>query len=93
MRWRSRLVRSSGRMRSMLAPVVPMTLASTAPAATTADTIYDAASLTKVVATTTAVMQLVEQGKIDANVPQMAIDRYRLHDVNAGTSGSTGGEN
>ena len=37
--------------------------------------------------------QLVEQGKIDANVPQMAIDRYRLHDVNAGTSGSTGGEN
>ena len=31
---------------------------------TTLDTIYDAASVTKVVATTTAVMQLVEQGKV-----------------------------
>lgn len=33
----------------------------------TADTIFDAASLTKVVATTTAVMMLVEQGKIRLN--------------------------
>jgi uncharacterized protein YbbC (DUF1343 family)/CubicO group peptidase (beta-lactamase class C family) len=33
--------------------------------AMTEDTIFDAASLTKVVATTTAVMKLVEQGKID----------------------------
>jgi uncharacterized protein YbbC (DUF1343 family)/CubicO group peptidase (beta-lactamase class C family) len=33
------------------------------------DTIFDIASLTKVVATTTAVMQLVEQGKIRANDP------------------------
>jgi uncharacterized protein YbbC (DUF1343 family)/CubicO group peptidase (beta-lactamase class C family) len=33
------------------------------------DTIYDAASLTKVVATTTAVMKLVEQGKIDVEAP------------------------
>lgn len=37
--------------------VVPMTV----------DTIFDLASLTKVVATTTAVMQLVEQGKLDLN--------------------------
>ena len=37
--------------------------------------------------------QLVERGEMDPSVPQMAIDRYRLHDVNAGTSGSTGGEN
>ncbi len=36
--------------------------------------------------------QLVAQGKIDASVPAQAIERYRLHDVNAGTSGSAGGE-
>jgi uncharacterized protein YbbC (DUF1343 family) len=36
---------------------------------TTLDTIYDAASVTKVVATTTAVMQLVEQGKLDLDAP------------------------
>ena len=35
----------------------------------TADTIFDLASLTKVVATTTAIMQLVEQGKIRVNDP------------------------
>ena len=35
----------------------------------TADTIYDAASLTKVVATTTAVMKLVEQGKLRLDAP------------------------
>ncbi len=33
------------------------------------DTIFDLASLTKVIATTTAVMQLVEQGKIDLDQP------------------------
>ncbi len=33
------------------------------------DTIYDAASLTKVVATTTSVMQLVERGKLDLDAP------------------------
>ncbi len=33
------------------------------------DTIFDMASITKVMATTTAVMQLVEQGKIDLNTP------------------------
>ncbi len=40
-----------------------------APEATTEDTIYDAASLTKVVATTTALMQLVERGKLDLDAP------------------------
>ena len=39
----------------------------------TSDTIFDIASLTKVVATTTAVMQLVEQGKIRLNDP---VGRY-----------------
>src|SRR3954451_11609307 len=37
--------------------------------ATTEDTIYDAASLTKVIATNTAVMRLVEAGKIDVEAP------------------------
>jgi uncharacterized protein YbbC (DUF1343 family)/CubicO group peptidase (beta-lactamase class C family) len=37
--------------------------------AMTADTIFDIASLTKVVATTTAIMQLVEQGKVRLNDP------------------------
>ena len=36
--------------------------------------------------------QLVAQGKIDPSVPAQAIERYRLHDVSAGTSGSAGGE-
>ena len=36
-----------------------------APEPTTEDTIYDAASLTKVIATTTAAMQLVERGKLN----------------------------
>ena len=35
----------------------------------TTDTIYDAASLTKVVATTTAVMQLFERGRLELNAP------------------------
>jgi CubicO group peptidase (beta-lactamase class C family) len=39
------------------------------PIAMTADTIFDLASVTKVVATTTAVMQLVERGKLDLNRP------------------------
>ena len=37
------------------------------------DTIYDAASLTKVIATTTAVMQLVEKGKVRLDKP---VSRY-----------------
>ncbi|MEY3561231.1 MAG: pyruvate dehydrogenase (acetyl-transferring), homodimeric type, partial [Actinomycetota bacterium] len=36
--------------------------------------------------------QLVDKEKISADVPQQAIDKYRLHDVNAGTSGSAGGD-
>ena len=35
----------------------------------TADTLFDVASLTKVVATTTAIMQLVENGRIDLGDP------------------------
>jgi len=35
----------------------------------TGDTIFDVASLTKVVVTTTAVMQLVEKGKVRLNDP------------------------
>ena len=37
--------------------------------------------------------QLVARGEMDASAPQQAIDKYRLLDVTAGTSGSTGGEN
>jgi len=36
--------------------------------------------------------QLVARGEMDASVPAQAIERYRLHDVTAGTSGSTGGD-
>lgn len=36
--------------------------------------------------------QLVEKGKVDPSIPQLAIDRYKLHDVTAGTSGSAGGD-
>jgi pyruvate dehydrogenase E1 component len=36
--------------------------------------------------------QLVARGEIDASIPQLAIDRYQLHDVTAGTSGNAGGE-
>ncbi len=44
-----------------------------APEAMTEDTIFDLASLTKVVATTTSVMKLVEEGKIRLNDP---VSRY-----------------
>ena len=36
--------------------------------------------------------QLVARGEIDPGVPRLAIDKYRLLDVTAGTSGSAGGE-
>ncbi len=36
---------------------------------------------------------LAEQGLVDSGAPAAAIERYRLHDVNAGSSASTGGEN
>jgi pyruvate dehydrogenase E1 component len=39
-----------------------------------------------------ALQQLVERGELDHSVLQMAIDRYQLHDVRAGTSGTAGGE-
>lgn len=36
--------------------------------------------------------QLVTDGKVSPEVPQQAIDKYRLHDVSAGTSGTAGGD-
>ena len=36
--------------------------------------------------------QLVLEGKVDASLPAQAIERYRLYDVTAGTSGNTGGD-
>jgi pyruvate dehydrogenase E1 component len=36
--------------------------------------------------------QLVDRGQMDPSVPAAAIEKYRLHDVAAGTSGSAGGE-
>ncbi|MFY0671544.1 MAG: pyruvate dehydrogenase (acetyl-transferring), homodimeric type [Aquiluna sp.] len=39
-----------------------------------------------------ALEQLVAQGKLDARIPQQAIDKFKLHDVSAGTSGSAGGD-
>ncbi len=36
--------------------------------------------------------QLVTEGKVSPEVPQQAIDKYRLHDVSAGTSGTAGGD-
>ena len=35
---------------------------------------------------------LARRGEVDASAPAKAIERYRLFDVNAGTSGSAGGE-
>lgn len=59
----------------------------------TADTIYDLASLTKVVATTTAVMLLREQGALDLDQPVSAfiplpnLDRMTLRHLITHTSG------
>ena len=39
-----------------------------------------------------ALEQLLAQGKLDASIPQQAIDKFKLHDVSAGTSGSAGGD-
>ena len=36
--------------------------------------------------------QLAREGAVPGDVPAQAIERYRLHDVNAGTSGNTGGD-
>jgi len=35
---------------------------------------------------------LVKRGEMDPNAPAMAIEKYRLYDVTAGTTGSVGGE-
>ncbi|WP_411721066.1 pyruvate dehydrogenase (acetyl-transferring), homodimeric type [Mycetocola sp.] len=35
---------------------------------------------------------LAERGEIDRSVPAQAIEKYKLHDVNAGTTGNAGGE-
>ena len=35
---------------------------------------------------------LVKRGELDPSIPAKAIEKYKLHDVNAGTTGSTGGE-
>ncbi len=35
---------------------------------------------------------LAKRGLVDRSVPAQAIEKYRLHDVNAGTTGSAGGE-
>ncbi|WP_298872745.1 pyruvate dehydrogenase (acetyl-transferring), homodimeric type [uncultured Microbacterium sp.] len=39
-----------------------------------------------------ALQALAEEGKVDRAVVGQAIEKYRLHDVNAGTSGNAGGE-
>ena len=39
-----------------------------------------------------ALEALADEGKVDPYAAAQAIDRYRLHDVSAGTSGSAGGE-
>jgi pyruvate dehydrogenase E1 component len=39
-----------------------------------------------------ALEMLVERGEVDAAAPAKAIEKYSLHDVNAGTSGNAGGE-
>ncbi len=39
-----------------------------------------------------ALQRLAAQGKVDASLSAQAIEKYRLHDVNAGTTGNAGGE-
>ncbi|MER7795866.1 pyruvate dehydrogenase (acetyl-transferring), homodimeric type [Microbacterium sp. NPDC096154] len=39
-----------------------------------------------------ALQALADEGKVDRGVIAQAIEKYRLHDVNAGTSGNAGGE-
>jgi pyruvate dehydrogenase E1 component len=41
---------------------------------------------------TRLLLQLARRREIDPSVPAQAIEKYRLHDVAAGTTGSTGGE-
>jgi pyruvate dehydrogenase E1 component len=39
-----------------------------------------------------ALQLLADRGEVDRSLPASAIEKYRLHDVNAGTTGSAGGE-
>jgi len=39
-----------------------------------------------------ALESLVRRGELDSSVPAQAIEKYRLLDVNAGTTGNAGGE-
>jgi pyruvate dehydrogenase E1 component len=41
---------------------------------------------------TRLLLQLARRGEVDASLPAQAIEKYRLHDVAAGTTGSAGGE-
>ncbi|HVN12624.1 MAG TPA: pyruvate dehydrogenase (acetyl-transferring), homodimeric type [Kineosporiaceae bacterium] len=41
---------------------------------------------------TRLLLELARQGQVDPAAPGQAIEKYRLHDVAAGTTGSTGGE-
>ena len=41
---------------------------------------------------TRLLLQLAKRGEIDPGLPAQAVEKYRLHDVAAGTTGSTGGE-
>ncbi len=41
---------------------------------------------------TRLLLQLARRGEIDPGLPAQAVEKYRLHDVAAGTTGSTGGE-
>ena len=57
-----------------------------APEPISADTIYDAASLTKVIATTTAIMQLVERGQLELDAPVVRyLPAFGAHDKGAVT--------
>ncbi|MCX2749383.1 hypothetical protein OOZ51_16425, partial [Arthrobacter sp. MI7-26] len=41
---------------------------------------------------TKALQLLARRGEVDAQAPAQAIEKYRLLDVNAGTTGGAGGE-
>jgi pyruvate dehydrogenase E1 component len=42
--------------------------------------------------TTRLLLELARRGEVDPGLPAQAIEKYRLHDVAAGTTGSAGGE-
>jgi CubicO group peptidase (beta-lactamase class C family) len=63
-----------------------LTWSPSSPAASPDSTLYDLASLTKVVATATAVMLLAERGKVDVDAP---VARYLPEFTGAGTAAIT----